>query len=58
MELALSALRANIDHLRLLESTSNSNEFKIKKYTLSQYLRLDVAAMKALNILPNTNDMM
>jgi hypothetical protein len=32
--------------------TGNSKQFILKKYTLGQYLRLDVAALKALNVFP------
>lgn len=50
MELALGCLEAGIDHLNL--KNGNQKQFNLKKYTLGQYLRLDVAALKALNVFP------
>lgn len=50
MDLALGALSACIDLLNL--KTGKYNNFVLKKYTLSHYLRLDVAALKALNVFP------
>jgi DNA mismatch repair ATPase MutS len=50
MDLALGCLEAGIDHLNLRNGTSK--QFMLKKYTLGQYLRLDVAALKALNVFP------
>ena len=50
MELALAALSAAIEYLNL--KTGKQKQFTLKKYTLSQYLRLDVAALKALNVFP------
>lgn len=50
MELALGCLEAGIEYLNL--KSSNQKQFNLKKYTLGQYLRLDVAALKALNVFP------
>ena len=50
MELALGCLQAGIDYMNL--RNGNQKQFSIKKYTLGQYLRLDVAALKALNVFP------
>ena len=36
----------------MLSSRSNHSQFEISKYTLDNYLRLDIAAMKALNLFP------
>lgn len=54
MELALAALSAAIDHLNL--KSGKQKQFTLKKYTLSQYLRLDVAALKALNVFPQNSE--
>jgi DNA mismatch repair protein MSH2 len=54
MELALAALSAAIDHMNL--RSGKQKQFTLKKYTLSQYLRLDVAAIKALNIFPQNSE--
>lgn len=50
MDLALAALSASIEYMHL--KTGKQKQFTLKKYTLSQYLRLDVAALKALNVFP------
>lgn len=54
MELALAALSAAIDYMNL--KSGKQKQFTLKKYTLSQYLRLDVAALKALNVFPQNSD--
>ena len=54
MELALGCLQAGIDYLNL--RTGKKQQFSLKKYTLGQYLRLDVAALKALNVFPSSQD--
>ena len=46
MELALAALSAAIDYMNL--KSGKQKQFTLKKYTLSQYLRLDVAALKEI----------
>jgi acyl CoA:acetate/3-ketoacid CoA transferase alpha subunit len=50
MEIGLGALAAAIEQMNL--KTGKQKQFTMKKYTLSQYLRLDVAAIKALNVFP------
>lgn len=53
MELALSALNAGIEHMKLTSyGEAAQKKFLLQKYTLDQYLRLDVAALKALNVFP------
>ena len=53
MEMALGALNAGIFHMNLLSQCDTAQkQFSLKKYTLSQYLRLDVAALKSLNVFP------
>lgn len=54
MELALAALNAAIDHMNL--KSGKQKQYTLKKYTLSQYLRLDVAALKALNVFPQSSE--
>lgn len=50
MQMALGCLSAAITHMKLLDSGHKA--FELKKYTLSQYLRLDVAALTSLNVFP------
>ena len=53
LELALGALNAGIQHFSLTQQCDTiQNQFTLKKYTLGSYLRLDVAALKCLNVFP------
>ena len=53
MEHALGALNAGIYQMSLLSQCDTAQkQFSLKKYTLSQYLRMDVAALKSLNVFP------
>jgi len=53
MDLALGALNAGIISMHLLTQFETAQkQFSLKKYTLSQYLRLDIAALKSLNVFP------
>jgi DNA mismatch repair protein MSH2 len=54
MEIALAALSAGIEFMHL--KSGKQKQFTLKKYTLSQYLRLDVAALKALNVFPQNSE--
>jgi len=53
MSLALGCLSAAVSHLRL--HSSGEKGFTLEKYTLTEYLRLDVAALAALNVFPQKN---
>lgn len=54
LELALGALNAGIAHMNLLQKCDSAQkQFTLKRYTLGQFLRLDVAALKALNVFPS-----
>ncbi len=56
MELALSALNAAIETMKLKNYGDGvQRSFSLSKYTLNNYLRLDVAAMKALNVFPGSS---
>ena len=52
MDLGLGALSAAIENMPSLHVAGTENKFSLKKYTLGQYLRLDVAALKSLNVFP------
>lgn len=52
MDLGLAALSAAIENMPSLHVSGTENKFSLKKYTLGQYLRLDVAALKSLNVFP------
>ena len=52
MDLALSAVNAGMEYLQLIQG--KQKQFALKKYTLNEYLRLDVAALKAMNVFPSS----
>jgi len=54
MDIALAALNAAIEHLMLKQLANR--QFTLKKYTLEDHQRLDVAALKALNVFPQNNE--
>jgi DNA mismatch repair protein MSH2 len=45
-----------IDYLQLLDYPDNMNQYTIDTYNLSQYVRLDGSAFKALNLMPGAKD--
>jgi len=53
-ELGMAALNAAIEHMKLLQG--KQNQFTLSLYTLNNFLRLDVAALKALNVFPQNSD--
>ena len=53
MDLALGSLNAAIISMQLLNQFETAQkQFSLQKYTLSHFLRLDVAALKSLNVFP------
>ena len=52
MDVALSALAGAIANMRLLGDTTNHQQFTIETYKHTQFMRLDVAATRALNVFP------
>ncbi|KAI9365943.1 muts domain V-domain-containing protein [Zopfochytrium polystomum] len=51
--LAMGATAGLIKYLDLLGDESNYAQYQIESYDLSQYMRLDAAAVKALNLMPS-----
>lgn len=56
LEIAPSALGALLSYAELLSDESNYGNFTIKPYNLDSYMRLDSAAMRALNVMESKND--
>ncbi|XP_008785817.2 DNA mismatch repair protein MSH2 [Phoenix dactylifera] len=56
-EFALCALGALISYAELLADDGNYGRYTIEKYNLDSYMRLDSAAMRALNVLENKTDL-
>ncbi|THU49860.1 hypothetical protein C4D60_Mb06t14020 [Musa balbisiana] len=54
---ALGALGALISYVELLADDSNYGNFTIEKYNLDNYMRLDYAAVRALNVLESKTDL-
>ncbi|CAN6611513.1 DNA mismatch repair protein Msh2p [Trichomonascus vanleenenianus] len=52
-KLALSCSAALISYLDLLSRASDGAKFRLVQHDLSQYMRLDASALKALNLLPD-----
>jgi DNA mismatch repair protein MSH2 len=50
---SMAALAALLAYLSLLADTSLHGKFKLLHHDLSQYMKLDASALKALNLMPN-----
>lgn len=51
--LAVSAAAALIKYLELMATTEDYGKYELLKHDLSQYMKLDASALKALNLLPD-----
>ncbi|KAL9709930.1 MSH2 protein [Leucoagaricus gongylophorus] len=54
LPVAPAALSALIQYLQLLADDSNYGTYKLRTHDLSQYMKLDASALKALNLTENT----
>lgn len=57
MKHAMSALSALLIYLSLLSDLSLHGQFRLHRHDLSQYMKLDASALKALNLMPNPNEL-
>ncbi|GME84261.1 unnamed protein product [Ambrosiozyma monospora] len=55
MKIALGCANSVINYLSLLSDDSNRGNHTVGKYNLEQYMRLDYAAVRALNLFPPPN---
>ncbi|ORX80440.1 muts 2 [Anaeromyces robustus] len=55
-KLALSACACLLDYLKLVEDDSNMGVYTIESHELSQYMRLDASAVRALNLIETSED--
>ncbi len=56
MKLAMGSAAALIKYLGVLSDPSNFGEYQLYQHDLSQYMKLDASALKALNLMPGPRD--
>ncbi|PVH97189.1 DNA mismatch repair protein [Periconia macrospinosa] len=56
MKLAMGAAAALIKYLGVMSDSSNHGQYQLYQHDLSQYMKLDAAALKALNLMPGPRD--
>lgn len=56
LKLAMGSAAALIKYLGVLSDPSNFGQFQLYQHDLSQYMKLDASALKALNLMPGPRD--
>ncbi|KAG8623156.1 hypothetical protein KVT40_008132 [Elsinoe batatas] len=56
LKLAMSSAAALIKYLGVMSDPSNFGQYQLYQHDLSQYMKLDAAALKALNLMPGPKD--
>ncbi len=56
LKLAMGSAAALIKYLGVLSDPSNFGQYQLYQHDLSQYMKLDASALKALNLLPGPRD--
>ena len=56
LKLAMGSAAALIKYLGVLSDDSNFGQFQLYQHDLSQYMKLDASALKALNLMPGPRD--
>ncbi|PHH74254.1 hypothetical protein CDD80_3205 [Ophiocordyceps camponoti-rufipedis] len=54
--LAMGSAAALVKYLGLLQDVSNFGQYRLYQHDLAQYMRLDAAALRALNLMPGPRD--
>lgn len=56
LKLAMGSATALIKYLGILSDPSNFGQYQLYQHDLSQYMKLDASALKALNLMPGPRD--
>lgn len=56
LKLAMGSAAALIKYLGIMSDASNFGQFQLYQHDLSQYMKLDSSALKALNLMPGPKD--
>lgn len=56
LKLAMGSAAALIKYLGIMQDSSNFGQFQLYQHDLSHYMKLDAAALKALNLMPGARD--
>ncbi|QDS71889.1 MutS-like protein [Venturia effusa] len=56
LKLAMGSAAALIKYLNVMSDASNFGQYQLYQHDLSQYMKLDAAALKALNLMPGPRD--
>lgn len=56
LKLAMGSAAALIKYLGVLHDPTNFGQFRLYQHDLSQFMKLDAAALKALNLMPGARD--
>lgn len=56
LKLAMGSAAALIRYLGVMSDASNFGQYQLYQHDLSQYMKLDAAALKALNLMPGPRD--
>ena len=53
----MSAMAALLVYMSLLSDSALHGQFRLHRHDLSQYMKLDASALKALNLMPNPQEL-
>ncbi|WVW80934.1 hypothetical protein I302_102925 [Kwoniella bestiolae CBS 10118] len=56
MKFAMQSAAALLIYLNLLQDKTTHGQYRLHKHDLSQYMKLDASALKALNLMPQPNE--
>ncbi|KAF2862987.1 DNA mismatch repair protein [Piedraia hortae CBS 480.64] len=56
LKLAMNSAAALIKYLDIMTDTTNYGQYRLYQHELSQYMKLDSSALKALNLMPGPKD--